>query len=85
MAESSGISLDFPDESFSDGDTLIESDTETETETDSSHSESDCDEDVQINLYEANITNTDNSTEKNDDWIQVLNCDADQDSSRTVF
>ena len=68
-----------------DSDTLIESDTETETETDSSYSESDCDEDVQINLHKASITNTDNSTEKNDDWIQVLNRDADQDSSPTVF
>ena len=32
MAESSEISRDFPDESFSDSDTLIESDTETETD-----------------------------------------------------
>ena len=85
MTESSGISRDFPDQSFSDSDTLIESDTETKTETDSSYSESDCDEDVQINLHEASITNTDNSTEKNDDWIQVLNRDADQGSSHTVF
>ena len=65
--QSSGISHDFPDESFFDSDTLIESDTETETETDSSYSESDCDEDVQINLHEASITDTDNSAEKIDD------------------
>ena len=84
MAESSGISRDFPDESFSDSDTLIESDTETETETDSGYSVSDYDEDVQINLHEASTTNTDNSTENNDDWIHVLNRDADQDSSPTV-
>ena len=37
MAESSGISSDFSEESFSDSDTLIESDTEIETETYSSY------------------------------------------------
>ena len=62
-----------------------ESDTEIETETDSNYSESDCDEDVQINLHNLHITNTDNSTEKKDDWIQVLDRDADQDNSPTVF
>ena len=37
MAESLEISSDFSDESFSDSDTLIESDTKTETETYSSY------------------------------------------------
>ena len=63
-AKSSGIARDFPDESSSDSDTLIEPDTETINETDSSYSETDCDEDVQINLDNLDISNTDNSTEK---------------------
>ena len=41
--------------------------------------------DVQINLHNLHIANTDNSTEKNDDWIQVLGRDVDQDNSPTVF
>ena len=85
MAESSGIARDFSDVSSSDSDTLTESDTETENETDSSYSESDCEEDVQVNLHNLDITNSDSSTEKNDDWIQVLDRDVDQDNSPLVF
>ena len=85
MTDSSRIAHDFSDKSSSDSDTLIESDTETETETDSSNSESDCDEDVQINLHKLDITNTDSCTEKNDDWIQVLDRDVDHDNSPLVF
>ena len=69
---------------------MLKSDTETDAGTDSSYSESDYDEDVQITLHEASIINTDNSTEwKNEHyiqhWIQVLDRDADQDNSPTVF
>ena len=85
MAESSGIARDFSDVSSSDSDTLTESDTETENETDSSYSESDCEEDVQVNLHNLDITNSDSSTEKNDDWIQVLDRDVGQDNSPLVL
>ena len=54
-------------------------------QTDSSYSESDCDEDVHTYLHEVNIANTNNFSEKNDDWIQVLDRDADQDNSPTLF
>ena len=69
---------------------MLKSDTETDAGTDSSYSESDYDEDAQITLHEASIINTDNSTEwKNEHyiqhWIQVLDRDADQDNSPTVF
>ena len=69
---------------------MLKSDTETDAGTDSSYSESDYDEDVQITLHEASIINTDNSSEwKNEHyiqhWIQVLDRDADQDNSPTVF
>ena len=69
---------------------MLKSDTETDAGTDSSYSESDYDEDVQITLHEASIINTDNSSEwKNEHyiqhWIQVLDRDAGQDNSPTVF
>ena len=46
---------------------------------------SDCNGDVQIKLHEVNIANTNSSSEKSCDWIQVLVRGGDQDNSPTVF
>ena len=69
--------------SFSDSDTLIESDTEAETKTDSSYSESDCDKDVQI--YMKLVLQVLIILMKKQDWIKVFDYDAVQDNSPTVF
>ena len=69
--------------SFSDSDTLIESDTEAETKTDSSYSESDCDKDVQI--YMKIVLQVLIILMKKKDWIKVFDYDAVQDNSPTVF
>ena len=41
---------------------------------------SDCNGDVQIKLHEVNIANTNSSSEKSCDWIQVLVRRGDQDN-----
>ena len=69
--------------SFSDSDTLIESDTEAETKTDSSYSESDCDKDVQI--YMKLVLKVLIILMKKKDWIKAFDYDGVQDNSPTVF